>query len=401
MFINLCQHAELAIPALKKRLNEDGEEVEGMNIPLSVGPAKEGKDKSGVPCTIYDVIVNPQVLQDVLEDSTGKHRDFICQLAIQSVEQKYKINLDKRYKLPKIRYLGEITSQMIQDRKNMPKIEEIEVKGSSKTSQPKKPAKSEPKPIIKEPDRPVLYTLHWKYEDNNEVLFEDNSAQVQEYEMKIASSNSAPSNPSSKPYSEPLTLPDDGVKSFVFRTLIDVKLVNDPKHISLSVSTFRFDLKLPGYLPCNFYFPCSMDVASNSSVTSILHRLPGYTQVVELVVIIPVDLTPWGTLPDPGSKPWLVAEALKGDDSNTSASSKVNSTIAEKEEYPEEKFHIRLPDNVDKYTGVKYAADHSDEFPEDRFHRQDAVSQYILEQREKDIKAKWEKHEKFVPLDLI
>lgn len=68
---------------MKKKLNEEGEEVEGMNIPLSVGPVRNGKDKSGVDCTIYDVIVNPQVVQDVLNDPTGKHRDFICQLAIQ------------------------------------------------------------------------------------------------------------------------------------------------------------------------------------------------------------------------------------------------------------------------------------------------------------------------------
>jgi hypothetical protein len=418
VFINLCQHSELAVPSIKKKLNEEGEEVEGMNIPLSVGQAKEGKDKSGVPCTIYDVIVNPQVLTDVLSDATGKHRDFICQLAIQSIEQKYKLNLDKRYKLPKIRYLGEITSQQIQDRKQMPKIEEIEVKGgaggssSSTSAKAKKMSKDEIKsPVMKEPDRALAFTLHWKYEDNSEVLVEDNSSQVQEYEAKLTMLNSMQlSNPSAKLYTEPLTVPDDGVKSLIFRTLLDIKLVSDPNNVSLKISTFRFDLKITGYLPCNFYFPCAVATAtpagsvspSSSSIKSVLHRLPGYTQIVELVVIIPIDLNPWNALADPGSKPWLVAEALRGEDESPSSTqqqqTKVSST---EEEYPEDKFHLNLPDNVDKYTGVKYPPEQNDEFPEDRFHRQDAISQYIIDQREKDIKAKWEKHEKFVLVSFL
>jgi hypothetical protein len=411
VFINLCQHSELAVPALKKKLNEEGEEVEGMNIPLSVGQAKDGKDKSGVSCTIFDVIVNPQVLQDVLTDLTGKHRDFICQLAIQSIEQKYKLNLDKRYKLPKIRYLGEITSQQIQDRKNLPKIEEIEVKGSSSSSSgglksKRQSDRTEIKSLAKQqPDRPIPYTLHWKYENNTEILFEDTTALVQEYESKLLTAGNTVqmTNPSSKLYSEPLTSPDDGVRSLVFRALLDIKLVSDPKKIVLNISTFRFDLRIPGYLPCNFYFPCAMAVSSQSSphslVKSVMHRLAGYTQVIELVVLIPIDSNPWNSFADPGSKPWLIAEALNSEDDRAS-STHVTSTTGGKgeaaEEYPEDKFHIRLPDDVDKYTGVKLASGHDDEFPEDRFHRQDAISQYIIDQREKDIKAKWEKHEKFV-----
>jgi hypothetical protein len=430
VFINLCQHSELAVPSIKKKLNEEGEEVEGMNIPLSVGQAKEGKDKSGVPCTIYDVIVNPQVLKDVLSDVTGKHRDFICQLAIQSIEQKYKLNLDKRYKLPKIRYLGEITSQQIQDRKQMPKIEEIEVKGgagksssSSAHSKAKQMNGKEIKPAAKEPDRALAFTLHWKYEDNSEVLVEDNSSLVQEYETKLTTLNSMQlPNPSARLYTEPLTLPDDEVKSLIFRTLLDVKLVSDPSNISLNLSAFRFDLKVAGYLPCHFYFPCAVATApassaaastgtsspsSASAIKSVLHRLPGYTQVVELVVIIPIDSNPWNASADPGSKPWLVAEALRGEDGSASSPSptqqqqKSSGVGGEKEEYAEDKFHLNLPDNVDKYTGVKYPAEQNDEFPEDRFHRQDAISQYILDQREKDIKAKWDKHEKFVILSFF
>ena len=115
-----------------------------MNIPLSVGPARAGRDKNDKQCVIYDIIVNAQVLDDVKEDISGKHRDFICQLCIQSVEQKYKMVLDNKFKLPKLKYMGDIVPQHIQDRKNMPKIEEVK--------RPTKAAPSAPAPAADSSD---------------------------------------------------------------------------------------------------------------------------------------------------------------------------------------------------------------------------------------------------------
>ena len=128
--VNVGVHEEISVPGLKKKLDENGEEIEGMNIPMSVGPQRNGKDKSGKDCYIYDVIVNPEVVEEAIQDSTGKYRDFICQLAIQSIEQKYKKNFDKRYKLPKLKYMGDVEAQYIQDRKNVPVIEEVSTKPS-------------------------------------------------------------------------------------------------------------------------------------------------------------------------------------------------------------------------------------------------------------------------------
>ncbi len=99
-----------------------------MNIPMSVGIGRSEVDKKGVECEVYDIVVNPDVVHDVVEDATGKFREFLCQLGIQCIEQKYKMELDKRYKLPKLKYMGDsdaIPQQYIQDRKNMPKIEEV------------------------------------------------------------------------------------------------------------------------------------------------------------------------------------------------------------------------------------------------------------------------------------
>lgn len=36
-------------------------QVEGLNIPMSVGPPSVDKDKAGDECIVYDVIINPKV----------------------------------------------------------------------------------------------------------------------------------------------------------------------------------------------------------------------------------------------------------------------------------------------------------------------------------------------------
>ena len=94
----------------------------------------------------------------------------------------------------------------------------------------------------------------------------------------------------------------------------------------------------------------------------------------------------------------MMAEAITGGASSSTASATSNKAVDEtgRDEFPEDKFHLRLPDDVDQYTGVKLEQSGGEEFAEDKFHRQDAVSQYIIEQRDRDIKAKWDKHEKYV-----
>ena len=99
-----------------------------MNVPLSVGPECYDKDHAGIVCLVYDIIVNPKVIQDSAVDETGQYRDFLCHLSIQSVEQKYPKNgvLDKQYKLPKLVYMGAaVRSQHIRDKNTIPGIIDV------------------------------------------------------------------------------------------------------------------------------------------------------------------------------------------------------------------------------------------------------------------------------------
>jgi len=74
IFINICQHEDIEVPGVKKRLNEAGEEIEGMNIPMSVGAPREELDKASVSCRVYDIIVNPVVLTE----SESMHCIYVC-----------------------------------------------------------------------------------------------------------------------------------------------------------------------------------------------------------------------------------------------------------------------------------------------------------------------------------
>merc|ERR1711991_944694 len=92
---------------------------------MSVGPPKTDKDKSGKPCLVFDMIVNPAVVKDSKEDKTGGFRHFLCEIAIQRIENKYKTKLDRRYKLPRMKYKGKPTSQRIR-KETKPAIEVID-----------------------------------------------------------------------------------------------------------------------------------------------------------------------------------------------------------------------------------------------------------------------------------
>ena len=71
-----------------KRLNEQGEEVDGVSVPVSIGPPRPCADNRGESSVVVDCVVSPNVLADCTADETGGHRDFICQLALHYVESK-------------------------------------------------------------------------------------------------------------------------------------------------------------------------------------------------------------------------------------------------------------------------------------------------------------------------
>ena len=137
LYINTCSHENVGEPHVKSIKDENGETIEGLNVPTSIGEKRiiDIKEKS---FDYYDVIVNPSVINDCNTDETGKYRDFICQLAVESIEKKYKVQLNHQYKLLKsTSYIGEIKAHHIRKPTVKPTITELTSTPSSSISEPK------------------------------------------------------------------------------------------------------------------------------------------------------------------------------------------------------------------------------------------------------------------------
>ncbi|KAJ0401890.1 hypothetical protein ATCC90586_009012 [Pythium insidiosum] len=127
VFVNVCQSDAIQTFSQRKQLDENGEEQEGIHVPLSLGPPHEVTDKSGASAIAFDVAVNTQVIADCQKDTTGSFRNFVCELAIEYIDQKHKVKLDARYKLPKMKYAGELPPPRHYIRKTQkPIIEEVQ-----------------------------------------------------------------------------------------------------------------------------------------------------------------------------------------------------------------------------------------------------------------------------------
>ena len=181
--------------------------------------------------------------------------------------------------------------------------------------------------------------------------------------------------------------------------------------ISLFILLFFFFLlkiKVRGFRLLVLYLPCAVLPTRTSSQ---LRRPEGFVNQIEFCLRSDIDRLPFGGGYDVGSKPWLVAKALSENDSTdcdsiygshiySSHKIKTNDdNTSDNNEYPEDKFHIKLPSNVDQYTGVvreENEIEIQEELPEDRFHKKDAASSYLINQREQAVKDKWTKHEKYV-----
>ena len=400
VFINICSHEEICEPSMKKKLNDVGEEVEVLNIPMSVGPPHPCKDKSGIICTAYDVIVSPKVLGSSKDDSTGQYKDFVCKLGIQSVQQKLDESLDQRYKLPKgLIYMGdEIQSQMIQDRKKVPYIEEIRTNiiHNNRTEKRLKSA------VDIERELPVK--LFWEKENV----------------PAPPPTNGTDTNFSN--YVEPLLIPPADVVNITVVAAVDMNteqtIVLDDFEVKISM--FKAMVKLPSFKSKVIFFPCAIKV---NAVLCELKHVEESAGKYEFMIHAEMERGDWDIDADPGSKNWLMRTAIRYDLCDPSSAYAITASSSQEykeaphvngnkinEEAVDDEFQSCTSVNIKKCDGLAGVEGDSmlevssktpclqghddNEFAEDKFHKRDANSQFIINRREQDIKNKWLTHEK-------
>lgn len=102
VFLNVVSNENVEKPHMKSFAELEGEE--GCRVPLSVGTPVEDFDKKQEPCVTYDLVANPEIVDEC--NQTPAFRDSIVQLCLAAVAQKYDVELDQRFKIPKMKYKG-------------------------------------------------------------------------------------------------------------------------------------------------------------------------------------------------------------------------------------------------------------------------------------------------------
>lgn len=124
VFVNVCFSDSIQSFSQQKKLDDEGKEQEvqtgkhavyldmdrhspltdlflsycrwhqGIHVPLSLGAPHEVKDKTGATSLAFDVAVNSQVVDDCRADKTGSFRNFVCELALEYIDQKVSLTMN-------------------------------------------------------------------------------------------------------------------------------------------------------------------------------------------------------------------------------------------------------------------------------------------------------------------
>eukprot|EP00953_Heterococcus_sp_UTEX-ZZ885_P021112 11790-Heterococcus_DN1.PRE.1 len=341
VFLNICSNEIIGIPGPKKRLDEQGNEVEVHNVPISVGPARPQTDKAGVSSTVYDIVVNPKVnnfahdynclcidtdrykmictyaiayTAYVQEDRSGASRDCLCQLAREYVERKANCKLDERYKLPRMSI--EPAAQMVRDERSVPTIQEV----TSTTSS----SKQGPSVTPKRPPQPLKYWIQGRHKAGELLHCCIVLSQL------LRTTGDTVSHPiATWPCELVITV------SGLVREACSAQALQQAAVLKLS--PFEVSIAVEGHHSTDSALYHIVHTTAHAThtqhsistllpygilVDSVTARVDPHLRV--LTVTATVDVTPFDVSADPGSKPWLLAQALNDGTDRSSSSSSSN-----------------------------------------------------------------------------
>jgi len=398
LFVNVCLDECIAKPAQKKKLDKDGKEIEGLNLPVSVGPIRECLDKSGRTCFALDSILSPQVKIEIYADKTGSYRHFVCSVLIECVEQKYNDQglLDRKYKLPRLTYFGyvdsrtgevvennskqfaEVASQAVRDTGNLPVIEEIDtVQSRSVISSTKSLPSIKLKTYIGLTSGKQLDFLSFVNKLKTIVTNNTNNpSDMSDSSMPLAIFDSG----SLGNLSLPLLLNADICKSLTVATITVKAVVESFERCNSQVEISAFTLYLSGLTFQKTEYTLPFCVLPHSAKCDFVEELN------ELSISMTIDSSKMENSPDIGTEQWRLVRGI---------SSKTNREVEHKE--------IRSVVNENEVSSDKFSSvvespcNHNETncfLPEDKFHTTDVVSRHNMELQEEERTSKTDKFEK-------
>lgn len=416
VFINICMHELISMPSKRKTLDEEsGKEVDGWHLPMSMGELRPCFDKSGNAALVADCIMNPTVVKDMHVDSNHFH--FVCDLVIQCATRKFSkpcfggLELDKRYKVPKMKYAGYVDeksglpfdARMSQVKELNPVVAKQRIKGSGKSrpiieevdsaaaiSQTVQPVQTAIAPKPKPKPMPQLcIELVVENEDKISMPLQDfldgMAHHLQEGAMrnrvsspllkKVASGDSSSLHPS-----QLLKLPVPyNVPSDVSGSTIIARCTNATSDTEVEASAFLLILSSDNHSKTECVLPFPIDSHKTKCTFNAA------TKTVEIEMPLLQSLLNAELGPDPGTKQWGLANAFSrgtcvdkviDDDGNDEDQGDFQSNISESSD-------TSSPDEDAK-------------LPEDAFHSQDALSRHYLQQQEEEKTAKRNNHEQMM-----
>ena len=417
IFINVCSSDAVAEPQNKIKLDNDGNEVSGLNVPIAVGTTRICKDHAGCISIAVDCIVHPVVVQKVQLDASGEYRDFVCQLVIHYVEQKFPdiASIDKKYKLPRLKYQGYVdrvtgdvvaqnhvdavvVTQWVRDIRSQPKIEEISkpirkenynshlknnVLESQENYASKRVFRARIELYVELTDKtlsPILDFLQERFrrvdvceKDGKETPLDYLTPKTVLFEIP---ENNEENLHNSQLFKEPfLADPPDDIEHMVIHVCLSREAVSSAV-IQLSAGICK--ISADGFITTTVVLPFWVNTKSATCIRS--------SPETSGLLVVRIQLCRNSLMcdtPDPGSRPWMLTEALKNgsnvDSTRTAGSGARRSFIGP-----------LMPQNDPIFDELVHecADDMQLELPEDKFHAQDMTSRYMLEMQEKGREAK-------------
>mmetsp|Transcript_2413 Transcript_2413/g.6057 ORF Transcript_2413/g.6057 Transcript_2413/m.6057 type:complete len:665 (+) Transcript_2413:406-2400(+) len=106
VFINVC-HSEKVEPCKGRKTTDPSNPSRSgtsWEIPLSLGKPKNGTDKKGGVCDVYDFVVHPNTKEMAVRDA--RFRGLVAETAMENIEKNFGKQLDRSWKQPKMTYKG-------------------------------------------------------------------------------------------------------------------------------------------------------------------------------------------------------------------------------------------------------------------------------------------------------
>lgn len=186
VFINICKSPAIAepMPMTKEESQDSGisDDQLQFRVPISIGPVRADKDKSGKPAMVFDIAVNPITIGKC--EANPEFKRLVCALCLYGLKQKHVTDLNTdEYKTPNLKVKGKPVVQRVRLQKKKANVfdNEIALPGDQKAKEPGAKAKIE---VVGEEKAPAAPSVE-KPGSGSDALWDTYQGAAKDYEKEL------------------------------------------------------------------------------------------------------------------------------------------------------------------------------------------------------------------------